>query len=129
MLIMGMEECVSQKKVTEDVPWVRHGESGCPVDTTLRLIGGKWKPRIVHLLRSGPQRYTEVRRHLTGISSQVLTVVLRELERDGIVSRAVFAEVPPRTEYRLTELGETLGPVMEAMCRWGQAYSEGRLPR
>ena len=116
-----MQMSVSQFSVTEDAPWVRHGETGCPIDTTLRLIGGKWKPRAAYALRGGALRFTELRNRLAGISPQVLTGVMREMERDGLVSREVFAEVPPRTEYRLTPVGESLRPVMDAMCAWGES--------
>ncbi len=123
-----MERCASHSKVTGEgnAPWVRHGEAGCPVETTLRLIGGKWKARIAFHLYDGPLRYTELRRALPGISAQVLTGGLREMERDGLVSREVFAEVPPRTEYRLTPVGESLAPVVEAMSAWGQSYREAQ---
>lgn len=102
---------------------MRHGETGCPIDTTLRLIGGKWKPRMVYQLRGGALRYSDLRARLPGISSQMMTVVLREMERDGLVSREAFAEAPPRTEYRLTPMGESLRPVMDAMCAWGEAHA------
>ncbi len=96
----------------------------CPVETTLAVIGGKWKAVLVcHMSRGGPQRFAELRRKTTGISDRVLTRQLRELEADGIIVRAVFAEVPPRVEYSLTDYGRTLEPVTEAMCHWGKNHA------
>ncbi|AQT79413.1 transcriptional regulator [Mycolicibacterium litorale] len=98
---------------------------GCPVETTLAVIGGKWKAVLVfHMTRGGAQRFAELRRKTPGISERVLAKQLRELEADGIVERRVFAEVPPRVEYSLTEYGTTLRPVTEAMCAWGLRHRE-----
>jgi DNA-binding HxlR family transcriptional regulator len=96
---------------------------GCPVEATLAVIGGKWKAVLIfHLMHSGPHRFAELRRKTTGISDRVLTRQLRELATDGIVQREVFPEVPPRVEYSLTEYGQSLGPVTEAMCQWGKQH-------
>jgi DNA-binding HxlR family transcriptional regulator len=96
---------------------------GCPVEATLAVIGGKWKAVLIfHLTRTGPHRFAELKRKTTGISDRVLTRQLRELETDGIVRREVFAEVPPRVEYSLTEYGDSLRPVTEAMCQWGKRH-------
>ena len=94
----------------------------CPVATTVRLIGNKWKLLILRNLLARPWRFNELRRDLGGISQKVLTESLRSLEEDGIVSRTVFAEVPPRVEYALTELGESMRPILDAMQVWGNAY-------
>jgi DNA-binding HxlR family transcriptional regulator len=95
----------------------------CPVEATLAVIGGKWKAVLIfHLMKGDNQRFAELRRKTTGISDRVLSRQLRELEADGIVSRHVFAEVPPRVEYSLTEYGRTLRPVTEAMCQWGKKH-------
>lgn len=95
----------------------------CPVDVTLTVIGGKWKAVLVfHLSRGGAHRFAELRRKTPGISERVLARQLRELEGDGIVTREVFPEVPPRVEYSLTEYGESLRPVTEAMCEWGKQH-------
>jgi DNA-binding HxlR family transcriptional regulator len=95
----------------------------CPVEVTLAVIGGKWKAVLVfHLSRGGPHRFAELRRKTTGISDRVLARQLRELEADAIVHRDVFAEVPPRVEYSLTDYGRTLRPVTEAMCTWGKQH-------
>ena len=94
----------------------------CPAEYTIALIGGRWKiPLIFHLL-AGKKRFSELSRALDGVAQKVLTQQLREMERDGLVAREVFAQVPPRVEYSLTELGMSLGPVVDAMCRWGEAH-------
>lgn len=94
----------------------------CPVATTVQLIGNKWKLLILRNLLARPWRFNELRRNLEGISQKVLTESLRSLEEDGIVSRTVYAEVPPRVEYALTELGESMRPILDAMQAWGNAY-------
>ncbi|MCD4483560.1 winged helix-turn-helix transcriptional regulator [Chromobacterium vaccinii] len=100
-----------------------------PIDATMRLVGGKWKCSILcHLMDGGELRTGELRRLLAGVSQKVLTEQLRELERDGLVSRTVHPEVPPRVEYRLTELGGSLRPIIDAMCEWGAGYLEQARP-
>lgn len=95
----------------------------CSVTATVEVVGGRWKPVIVFHLLGGTLRFGELRRLAGGVTQRSLTLHLRELERDGIVRREVFAEVPPRVEYSLTPLGFTLAPVLEAMKQWGQAYA------
>jgi len=95
---------------------------GCPVEATLDLIGGKWKAIILYHLRDQVLRFNELQRRLTGISQRLLTKQLRELEEVGFVSRTVYAEVPPKVEYRLTKKGETLRPVIRALEIWGEDY-------
>ncbi len=94
----------------------------CPVTATVDAIGGKWKPLIVHYLLQGTCRFGELRRHLPAVTQQMLTLQLRELERDGLVHREVYAVVPPKVEYSLTPLGESLRPVIEQMTAWGRDY-------
>ena len=95
----------------------------CPVEATLAVIGGKWKAVLIfHLMNDDAQRFAELRRKTRGISDRILSRQLRELESDGIVERRVFAEVPPRVEYSLTEYGRSLRPVTEAMCQWGKKH-------
>jgi DNA-binding HxlR family transcriptional regulator len=95
----------------------------CPVEATLAVIGGKWKAVLIfHLMDGTNQRFAELRRKTTGISDRILSRQLRELESDGVVARHVFAEVPPRVEYSLTDYGQTLRPVTEAMCQWGKKH-------
>lgn len=96
----------------------------CPVALTVGLIGNKWKLLILRELFSGTKRFGELRKSLTPISQRILTQNLREMERDGILSRRVYAEVPPRVEYSLNETGRTLFPVIDAMAEWGKNYKK-----
>lgn len=99
----------------------------CPVATTVQLIGSKWKLLILRNLLTRPWRFNELRKDLEGISQKVLTDSLRSMEKDGIITRTVYPEVPPRVEYALSELGESMRPIMNAMEKWGTAYKEGRV--
>lgn len=94
----------------------------CPVATTVALIGSKWKLLIMRNLLSRPWRFNELKKDLEGISQKVLTDSLRSMEADGLLTRTVYPEVPPRVEYTLTELGYSLRPILEAMCVWGEDY-------
>ena len=96
----------------------------CPVATTVQLIGNKWKLLILRNLLTRPWRFNELRKSLDGISQKVLTESLRAMESDGIIVRTVYAEVPPRVEYSLSALGETLRPILDAMQTWGQEYQK-----
>lgn len=95
---------------------------GCSVEWCLEVIGGKWKGVILHYLLDGTRRFGELRRLMPGVTQRMLTMQLRELEEDGLVLRTVYAEVPPRVEYSVTELGRTLGPIIAAMRTWGDEY-------
>lgn len=94
----------------------------CPVATTVQLIGSKWKLLILRNLMQRPWRFNELRRDLEGISQKVLTDSLCSMEEDGILTRTVYPEVPPRVEYALSGLGQSLRPIIEAMAEWGQNY-------
>lgn len=96
----------------------------CPVATTVALIGSKWKLLILRNLHMRPWRFNELKKDLAGISQKVLTDSLRSMENDGIVVRTVYAEVPPRVEYALSELGRSMQPILSAMEEWGRAYQE-----
>jgi DNA-binding HxlR family transcriptional regulator len=96
----------------------------CPVQTTVQLIGSKWKLLIMRNLLVRPWRFNELQKSLEGISQKVLTDSLRAMESDGIVVRTVYAEVPPRVEYSLSELGESMRPILAAMSDWGTNYKE-----
>ncbi len=92
---------------------------GCPVEAALDMIGGKWKGVIVFHLLGGFKRFGELRKLLPGVTQRMLTLQLRELEADGLIERIVYAEIPPRVEYRLTLLGESLRPLVLLMHQWG----------
>ena len=94
----------------------------CPVETTLTLISSKWKVLIVRDLLAGTKRFGELRRSVGNVSQKVLTAQLRDMEEKGLVNRKVYAEVPPRVEYSLTDLGRSLKPIMDAMWDWGENY-------
>ena len=97
----------------------------CPVETTLSIIGNKWQVLILRDLNlHGTMRFKELQRSIGKISQKVLTSNLRAMEESGIVRREVFAEVPPRVEYSLTDTGKTLKPVLDAMWEWGEGYKE-----
>ena len=94
----------------------------CPVATTVALIGSKWKLLILRNLMARPWRFNELKKDLNGVSQKVLTDSLRSLEEDGIVTRTVYPEVPPRVEYALSDLGESMRPIIDVMWRWGLEY-------
>ncbi|PNQ79183.1 helix-turn-helix domain-containing protein [Paenibacillus sp. F4] len=94
----------------------------CPVETTLDVIGGKWKGIILYQLLDGTKRFNEFRRLNPGITQFMLTLQLRELERDGIIHREIYKEIPPKVEYSLTDFGRTLEPVIMSMKAWGESY-------
>jgi len=104
------------KKVEKKLP-------SCPVQITLSIMDNKWKALIIgEILFEGTQRFSELRRALPNISQKILTQNLRSMEESGIVNRKVFAEVPPRVEYSLTDLGCSLRPIIDAMMKWGEEY-------
>lgn len=96
----------------------------CPVETTLRIIEGRWKVMVLHYLLDGTKRFNELHRLLTGVSHRTLAQQLRELERDGVVNRKVHAQIPPKVEYSLTRLGASLEPILTAMEAWGEKYAD-----
>jgi DNA-binding HxlR family transcriptional regulator len=100
--------------------------NSCPVKITADVVSGKWKPLIIVCLKTGPQRYGELRRKISGPTHKVLTQQLRQLEGDGIVTRKVYATVPPRVEYSLSRYGKTLVPVLDAMAQWGIRHSSAK---
>lgn len=103
------------QKTTKDLP-------SCPVETTLTLIGDKWKVLILRDLLTGTKRFGELKKSIGHVSQKVLTAQLRDMEESGLLTRKVYAEVPPRVEYSLTELGRSLSPVLDAMRNWGEGY-------
>lgn len=104
-----------EKKTAEALP-------ACPVETTLTLIGDKWKVLILRDLLPGTKRFGQLKKSIGNVSQKVLTAQLRDMEENGLVSRKVYAEVPPRVEYSLTTLGQSLKPILDSMWNWGQTY-------
>ena len=96
----------------------------CPVETTLTLIGDKWKVLILRDLMTGTKRFGELKKSVGNVSQKVLTVQLRNMEQSGLLTRKVYAEVPPRVEYSLTETGKSLEPILDAMRVWGEDYKK-----
>lgn len=104
---------------------IKNKEYPCSFDITMDLMGGKWKPVIVwHLGTKGTKRFSELKKLLPNITQKMLTQQLRELETDGLVERKVYPQVPPKVEYSLTNLGESLMPILRMMCAWGDDYYE-----
>lgn len=103
-------------------PTPRKEMPACPVETTLSLIGDKWKVLILRDLLPGTKRFGELRKSIGNVSQKVLTSQLRAMEESGLLTRTVYAEVPPRVEYTLTELGYSLEPILDAMWAWGENY-------
>ena len=99
----------------------------CPVETTLMLIGNKWKVLIIRDLLTGTKRFGELKKSIGKVSQKVLTTQLRDMEESGLISRKIYAEVPPKVEYSLTNLGKSLQPILNAMLQWGTEYKEKKL--
>jgi len=108
---------MSETKTKTELP-------ACPVETTLTLIGDKWKVLILRDLLPGTKRFGELKKSIGSVSQKVLTAQLRDMEESGLVHRKVYAEVPPRVEYSLTELGQSLKPILDSMWAWGKGYKE-----
>ena len=106
---------------------VKNTLPACPVETTLMLIGDKWKVLILRDLMPGTKRFGELKKSLGSVSQKVLTAQLRAMEASGLVTRKVYAEVPPRVEYSLTELGRSLKPILDSMWAWGEEYKASLL--
>lgn len=106
------------------MPELKKSLPDCPVETTLLLISDKWKVLILRDLLQGTKRFSELKKSLGQVSQKVLTSQLRQMETSGLISRTVYAQVPPRVEYSLTELGRSLKPVLDAMVCWGEYYQQ-----
>ena len=102
----------------------RYNLPACPVETTLMMIGDRWKLLILRNLLTGTKRFGELKKGIDGISQKVLTDHLRIMEENGLVNRKVYAEVPPKVEYSLTELGKSLKPIHDAMRKWGEQFQK-----
>ena len=103
--------------------------SDCPVETTLQLIGDKWKILIIRDLLDGTKRFNELKKSLTGITQKVLTSKLRDMEDSGLLTRKIYPEVPPKVEYSLTNLGSSLFPILENLAAWGDEYKKGAVSK
>ena len=101
---------------------MQKNHDACPVKTTLQLIGNKWRGLIIRELLAGSRRFSQLQKNLGGITQKVLTSNLRELEENGLITRTVYAEVPPRVEYGLTAAGASLKPLLDCMAFWGDNY-------
>lgn len=108
---------MSEEKLSNALP-------ACPVETTLTLIGDKWKVLILRDLMPGTKRFGELKKSVGNVSQKVLTAQLRAMEKSGLVNRKVYAEVPPRVEYSLTELGKSLEPILDSLWSWGEEYKK-----
>jgi len=98
-------------------------ENSCPVTATMQVLGGKWKAILINAIYlTSPARFGELKRSVKGITQSMLTQQLRELEDDGLISRKIYAEIPPRVEYTLTDFGLTLSPIMQSMAKWGEEF-------
>jgi DNA-binding HxlR family transcriptional regulator len=114
--IIDNQENTAKNKIIFD-------ENSCPITATMQVLGGKWKVILINAIYlTSPARFGELKRSVVGITQSMLTSQLRELEDDGIISRKIYAEIPPRVEYTLTEFGMTLAPIMLSMAEWGKAY-------
>ena len=111
----------AEKRRLQPMQTIRESPA-CPVETTLMLIGDKWKVLILRDLMPGTKRFGELKKSVGNVSQKVLTAQLRDMEENGLVNRKVYAEVPPRVEYSLTELGKSLKPILDAMWNWGEGY-------
>ena len=98
--------------------------TNCPVEITLQLIGNKWKVLIIRDLLTGTKRFSELMHSVTGITQKVLTSNLRSMEKDGLLIRTVYPQVPPKVEYSLTSMGKSLQPILDSMVSWGNNYKE-----
>ncbi len=114
----------------EHYKFLLHGESfHCALDITMHYVGGKWKTVVLWYLRKDKKRFSELKERIPDITDKMLSIQLKALEQDGLITRKVYPEVPPRVEYELTEEGKTLIPVVEAIAKWGRekAEKEGEL--
>ena len=111
----GIVNIMKEQRCITDLP-------ACPVETTLMLIGDKWKVLILRDLMPGTKRFGELKKSIGNVSQKVLTAQLRAMEESGLLTRTVYAEVPPRVEYTLTELGKSLKPILDALWNWGEEY-------
>ena len=118
---------INYQKYTNVIIMNKHKEFCCPVAAAIDEIGGKWKPLILWALKDQKLRFSEINRELPAITQRMLTKQLRELEKDNLVNRKVYPEVPPRVEYSLTAKGESVIPVLKSICDWGEEYCKSKI--
>ncbi|GIO12127.1 HxlR family transcriptional regulator [Cohnella xylanilytica] len=102
---------------------VAASERKCPIETVIQVLGGKWKPLILWHLLDSPKRFSELEKLIPEVTQKMLAQHLRELENDRLVTRTIYPSVPPKVEYRLSEYGQTMVPVLEVMCKWGETHN------
>jgi DNA-binding HxlR family transcriptional regulator len=113
----------NERKCAQKIDWL---QDQCPIKATVDVIGGRWKPLILFYLLGQPKRFSTLRKDIPGVTGQMLTLQLRQLEADGIVARTIHAEVPVRVEYQLTTYGKTLSSLLQGMRKWGQQHLNRR---
>ena len=113
----------NEPKYAQKIDWL---QDQCPIKATVDVIGGRWKPLILFYLLGQPKRFSGLRKDIPGVTAQMLTMQLRQLEADGIVARTIHAEVPVRVEYQLTTYGKTLATLLQAMRKWGEQHLKRR---
>lgn len=116
-------DTITENQLDKEEKKLVFDEHSCPVTATMKVLGGKWKSILINAIyHTSPARFGELKRSVIGITQSMLTQQLRELEDDGIISRKIYAEIPPRVEYTLTEFGLTLSPIILSMAKWGEEY-------
>ena len=113
----------NEPSYAQKIDWL---QDQCPIKATVDVVGGRWKPLILFYLLNHPKRFSALRKDIPGVTAQMLTLQLRQLEADGIVSRSIHAEVPVRVEYELTPYGKTLSTLLRAMRKWGERHLDRR---
>ena len=121
-----MPDSLPKEKLVSIDQLYEQGLAPCPVEVALNVIGGKWKGVILYKLQDGTLRFSELKRLMPRVTQRMLTLQLRSLEEDGLVSRTIYPEVPPRVEYALTELGQTLTPVIDHLMEWGVHFETAK---
>jgi len=113
---------IEKETLNEDKKMI-FDEFSCPVTSTMQVLGGKWKLILINAIyHTSPARFGELKRSVKGITQSMLTTQLRQLEDDGVINRKIYAEIPPRVEYKLTDFGLSLSPIVQAMAEWGKEY-------
>jgi DNA-binding HxlR family transcriptional regulator len=123
-MIVSRDAEITERKRCSMQQEINATRTKCGVETTLAVVGGKWKPMILYALLSGPRRFGELNRLIPEVTQRILTLQLRELEEDGVIHREVYTQVPPKVEYSLTPFGRTIEPILLLMNQWGEQYAD-----